>query len=89
MVFKNLSQKSKLINDYDPKPFKLTIVNPIIMVIPKGAVIEPEPSSELKESKEHKKNSKKNKSKNIFDELLEDLENYEDGCENRSLMDST
>ncbi len=54
------------------------------MVIPKGAILESKQDSDKKKQEKSKK-----KSSNQFDELLGDLEEYEDGCENRSLMDST
>ncbi len=59
------------------------------MIIPNGAIVEQESSSKIKVNKNQKKKSQKHKSKTLFDELLGDLEEYEDGCENRSLMDST
>lgn len=51
------------------------------MVIPKGAVAQETSNDSSKKKKKSKKDS--------FDELLDELERYEEGCDNRSLMDST
>jgi hypothetical protein len=57
------------------------------MVIPRGALSKNQEMSLGHDKKKKKPKSKKKKGH--FDKLLDDLESYEEGCETRSLMDST
>ena len=59
------------------------------MVIPNGAMPKKQDLSVELSLDSDKKKKKSKKKKNHFDDLLEDLETYEAGCETRTLMDST
>jgi hypothetical protein len=61
------------------------------MIIPRGALPKNQERflDQDKKKKKKKKPKSKKKKKDHFDKLLDDLESYEEGCETRSLMDST